>query len=44
MWILGLNFMANYYTVFDQENMMIGFAPSIHVKKEEQDRNDMEQD
>lgn len=28
--IMGLNFFQNYYTVFDQENKKIGFAPSIH--------------
>jgi hypothetical protein len=27
--ILGLNFFTNYYTVFDYENLRIGFAPSI---------------
>lgn len=26
IWILGLNFFENYYTVFDQENMKVGFA------------------
>ena len=30
--ILGLNFFENYYTVFDQENRRIGFAPSIHAQ------------
>lgn len=29
MWILGLNFFTNYYTVFDYENKRIGFAESI---------------
>ena len=32
-WILGLNFFENYYTIFDQENLKVGFAPSIHQKK-----------
>jgi hypothetical protein len=27
-WILGINFFNNYYTVFDYENMRIGFAKS----------------
>jgi len=29
-WILGLNFFENYYTVFDYENLAIGFADSIN--------------
>lgn len=32
-WILGLNFFENYYTVFDYENMQIGFAESINMGK-----------
>lgn len=32
-WILGLNFFENYYTVFDYENMAIGFADSINYGK-----------
>ena len=27
-YIMGLNFFKNYYTVFDQEHMRVGFAPS----------------
>ena len=27
-WILGLTFFQNYYTVFDQEDLQIGFAIS----------------
>jgi len=33
IWILGLNFFENYYTIFDQENLKVGFAPSIHQQK-----------
>ena len=28
VWILGLNFFENYYTIFDQENLQVGFALS----------------
>ena len=31
-WIFGLNFFENYYTVFDQEEKRVGFAPSITAK------------
>ena len=27
-WILGINFLHNYYTIFDQENKKIGFTVS----------------
>ena len=33
IWIIGLNFFENYYTVFDQENARVGFAPSIHQQE-----------
>ena len=29
-WVLGLNFFQNYYVVFDQQNMRLGFADSIY--------------
>ena len=31
-WILGLNFFNNYYTVFDYEQMAIGFAESVNFR------------
>lgn len=40
-WILGLNFFENYYTVFDYENLAIGFADSIH-KGEKSDKGFMD--
>jgi hypothetical protein len=30
-YIMGLNFFHQYYTIFDQENKRLGFAPSIHA-------------
>jgi hypothetical protein len=30
IWILGLNFFQQYYTIFDQGNSQIGFAQSIN--------------
>jgi hypothetical protein len=30
-WILGLNFFSNYYTVFDQEQLKLGFAISRYA-------------
>ena len=33
VWIFGLNFFENYYTVFDQENYRVGFAPSVTAEK-----------
>jgi len=44
LWILGLNFHQNYYTIYDQENMRMGLAPSkvadpkiATVEKEKED-------
>jgi len=31
-WILGLTFLENYYAVYDQENLQVGFAESITSK------------
>lgn len=31
IWILGLNFFSNYYTVFDQEELKVGFAISRYA-------------
>ena len=28
MWILGNNFLHNYYTIYDLENERMGFVPS----------------
>ena len=30
-YILGLNFLSNYYTIFDQENSRIGMAVSANA-------------
>ena len=41
VWILGLNFLSNYYTVFDQENGLVGISQSIFaVPKIEQLNNE----
>ena len=31
MWILGNTFMHSYYTIFDLENMQVGFVGSVYV-------------
>lgn len=33
LWIMGLNFFKNYYTVFDQEHKRIGFALSHNANE-----------
>lgn len=48
-YIFGLNFFKNYYTVFDQEEMRIGFTQSKGINsridgliKEVEERNELE--
>ena len=31
IWILGLNFFENYYTIFDQEDPKVGFILSSNA-------------
>jgi len=33
MWILGDNFMQNYLTIYDQENMRVGFVGSVQYRE-----------
>jgi hypothetical protein len=37
-WLLGLPFMQQYYTVFDQEAQKVGFAPNKNSYTESQNR------
>jgi len=32
-WVLGEHFMRTFYTVFDQDNMRVGFSHLSHTKK-----------